>query len=276
MSSARGNRGLGLALPVRMVKIAGSTMSVTMPLSSRRVSCQQCPLRTLSSFRPFTAEELAFVSTFKVGELMVETGSLILSEGSHSAQLFTVLSGWAFRYKTLEDGRRQILNYMLPGDLLGLQGSVMGEMQHSIEALSPVVLCVFQRDKLPELFRNHPGLGFDITWLASREERMLDENLLSLGRRSAFERAAYLLAFVYQRAAAVGVVGRKPLMIPISQQHVADTLGLSIVHTNKTLKRLAQKKLIRWHDRACEVLDEPGLMAAAGWDGFGEGTRPLI
>ena len=216
------------------------------------------------------------MSGFKVGELVVDSGSLILSEGSHSAQLFTVLSGWAFRYKTMEDGRRQILNYMLPGDLLGLQGSVMGEMQHSVEAMSPVVLCVFQRDKLPDLFRNHPDLGYDVTWLASREERMLDENLLSLGRRSALERAAYLIAFLHQRATAIGMVGRKPLMIPITQQHVADTLGLSIVHTNKTLRRLAQKKLLRWHDRACEVLDEGGLMAAAGWEGIGEGTRPLI
>ena len=120
-------------------------------------------------------------ANFKRGELVAEAGSLILSEGTHSAQLFTLLSGWAFRYKTLPDGRRQILNYVLPGDLIGLQGSVIGEMQHSVEALSPVVLCVFQRTGLPDLYRNHPGLAFDITWLAAREERMLDENLLSVG-----------------------------------------------------------------------------------------------
>ena len=125
---------------------------------------------------------------------------MILAEGAHSAQLFTILSGWAFRFKTLEDGRRQILNYCLPGDLVGLQGSVIGVMDHSVEALTPAVLCVFQRDQLGELFRNHPGLGFDVTWLASREERMLDENLLSVGRRTALERAAYLVAFLYQRA----------------------------------------------------------------------------
>ena len=247
-----------------------------MPTSLRRVPCQQCPLRALPRFRAFTPEELQFISGFKRGELVVEPGALILAEGAHSAQLFTLLSGWAFRYKTLEDGRRQILNYVLPGDLVGLQGSVMGEMEHSVEALSPVVLCVFQRDNLPELFRNHPGLGFDITWLASREERMLDENLLSLGRRSALERAAYLIAFIHQRARAVGMAGHARLMIPLTQQHVADTLGLSIVHTNKTLKRLAKLGLLRWHDRACEVLDPDGLMDLAGWEGLAEGPRPLI
>ena len=169
-----------------------------------------CVLRGNPSFRPFEPDELKFVSTFKRGELVADAGSMILSEGSHSAQLFTLLSGWAFRYKTLEDGRRQILNYLLPGDLMGLQGSVIGEMQHSVESLSPVVLCVFQRDALSTLFKNQPGLAFDITWLASREERMLDENLLSVGRRSAMERAAYLIAFIYQRAARVGLAeGRR-------------------------------------------------------------------
>jgi CRP-like cAMP-binding protein len=230
----------------------------------------------MTHFRAFTPEELRFVSGFKRGELVAETGSAILSEGAHSAQMFTLLSGWAFRYKMLEDGRRQILNYLLPGDLVGLQGSVLGQMEHSVEALTPTVLCVFQRDKLDDLFTQHPGLGFDITWLASREERMLDENLLSLGRRSALERAAYLLAFLHLRAMSVGLAERKKLLVPITQQHVADTLGLSLVHTNKTLKKLAEKKLIRWLDRACEVIDAEGLHEVAGWEGISERGRPLI
>jgi CRP-like cAMP-binding protein len=230
----------------------------------------------MAHFRPFTPEELRFVSNFKRGELVAETGSTILAEGAHSAQLFTLLSGWAFRFKTLEDGRRQILNYVLPGDLVGLQGSISGAMEHSVEALTPTVLCVFQRDKLMSLFSHHPGLGFDVAWLASREERMLDENLLSIGRRSAVERAAYLLAFLYTRAMSVGLSERKKLLVPISQQHVADTLGLSLVHTNKTLRKLSQMNLIRWLDRACEVRDAKGLMEVAGWDGEAEPRRPLI
>lgn len=249
---------------------------VVLPVSTRRVPCEQCPLRPLPQFRDFTAEQLRFVSSFKRGELVAEPGTMILSEGAHSAQLFTVLSGWAFRFKTLEDGRRQILNYCLPGDLIGLQGSIMGVMDHSVEALSSTVLCVFQRDQLDDLFTNHPGLAFDVTWLASREERMLDENLLSVGRRSALERAAYLVAFLYYRAKAVGLARTRGTMLPISQQHVADTLGLSIVHTNKTLKKLSAEKLIRWHDRACEVIDPEGLKQVASWAGPLERQRPLI
>jgi CRP-like cAMP-binding protein len=230
----------------------------------------------MPSFRAFESQELRFVSSFKTGELVAETGTTLLAEGNNSVHLYTLLSGWAFRYKTLPDGRRQILNYMLPGDLVGLQGSIIGEMQHSVEALSPLVLCVFQRNRLTELFSNHPGLAFDITWLAAQEERMLDDHLLSLGRRNAVERAAYLIAFLYQRAASVGLSGANALYLPITQMHVADTLGLSIVHTNKTLRKLADRKLIRWLDRSCEVLEIEGLMQAAEWEGPLERKRPLI
>ena len=253
---------------------------VSMPKSGNAnvamTKCSACPLRKLKNFREFTAEELDFVSSFKRGELNVDKGATILVEGAHSAHIYTVLRGWSFRYKMLEDGRRQIVNYALPGDLVGLQGSLMGEMQHSVEALSPVTLCVFERDRLWSLFENHASLGYDVTWIAAGQERILDENLLSVGRRSALERAAYLIAFLHQRAKLLGVSGGGRLSIPITQQHVADTLGLSIVHTNKTLRKLAARNMIRWLERSCEVLDLDGLLEISGWESLTEENRPFI
>jgi CRP-like cAMP-binding protein len=250
-------------------------MAMTKATHEAKTPCKQCPLRGLQVFREFTTDELDFVSRFKTGELAVDAGSTILVEGSHSAHLFTVLAGWGFRYKTLEDGRRQILNYVMPGDLIGLQGTIMGEMQHSIEALSPVTLCVFERDKLMTLYNRHASLAFDLTWIAAREERILDEHLLSIGRRSALERAAYLLAYLHQRASALKLFNGRNFL-PITQQHIADTLGLSIVHTNKTLKKLAARGLIRWQERGCDILDGKALAALAEWEGLGESRRPFI
>lgn len=242
----------------------------------RQVSCENCPLRALPAFRSFDNSELAFVSAFKRGELAADKGATLLAEGSNSAHLFTVLAGWGFRYKLLEDGRRQILNYVLPGDMIGLQGSLMGEMQHSVEALSPMLLCMFERDRLMKLYSDHPGLAYDITWIAAREERMLDENLLSIGRRSALERAAYLVAFLASRAEKVGLNGTGKVEIPITQQHLADTLGLSLVHTNKTIRKLIDRKLVQWRDGGCKVFDIEGLMSLADWRGLDEGVRPLL
>jgi CRP/FNR family transcriptional regulator, anaerobic regulatory protein len=243
---------------------------------AERVNCEACPLRKIKAFRDFSAEELAFVSIFKTGELSVDTGATVLVEGSHSAHLYSVLSGIAYRYKILEDGRRQILNYLLPGDLVGLQGSLMGEMQHSVEALTPLTLCVFERNRITELYTRHPDLGYDLTWIASREERMLDEHLLSIGRRTALERAAYLLAFLHRRVRDTTVNGQASAIFPFKQQHVADTLGLSIVHTNKTLRKLADRGLIKWQEGGCEILNSAALAAIAGWAEPKETRRPFI
>ena len=145
---------------------------------SKQTRCQVCPLKKWPVFRAVPPEELTFIEHFKSGEFVADAGATILAEGTTGAHLFTVLSGWGFRYKALEDGRRQILNFVLPGDFLGLQGTMLTEMQHSVEALTPMVLCVFPKDKLWNLYSNHPRLAFDLTWLASRSERLLDENLL--------------------------------------------------------------------------------------------------
>ncbi len=241
-----------------------------------RTDCEQCPLREMKSFREFTPGELQFVARFKRGELNADAGSTIVVEGSASAHLYTVLNGWGFRYKILEDGRRQILNYVVPGDMIGLQGAVMKEMQHSVEALTPMTLCVFERERLYSLFENHAGLAFDITWIASREESILDEHLLSVGRRTALERAAYLLAFLYERGRPHRQLNNTGRTIPVTQIHVADTLGLSIVHTNKTLRKLAARNLIRWLDRGCEILDPEGLAELANWQFAEIENRPFI
>src|SRR5579864_6285246 len=89
--------------------------------------CERCPLRKRESLREFTPEELEFVSKFKIDELRVDPGASFLREGTRSEHLYTVLNGWAFRYKMLDDGRRQILNYALPADMVGLQGTMMRE-----------------------------------------------------------------------------------------------------------------------------------------------------
>lgn len=216
------------------------------------------------------------MSRFKKGELSVDKGGTILAEGTQNPHLYTVLKGWGFRYKMLPDGRRQIVNYVMPGDLVGLQGSLMGQMEHSVEALSPMVLCVFERGHLMELYKKHPDLAFDLTWIASREECMLDENLLSVGRRTAVERIAYLIAFITARAQAVGLFNGSPPLIPITQQYVADTLGLSLVHTNKTIAKLAVQNLLRWRDGGCEVLDFERLKTIAQWEDNTEKKRPYI
>lgn len=242
----------------------------------RRYDCKQCPLRGLEIFREFSEEELEFVSDFKSGEFVAEAGTSFLSQGANSAHVYTVLSGWGFRYKDLEDGRRQILNYAFPGELLGLQGAVLLEMEHSVQALTDMLLCVFERKQLWELFTKHPSLAYDLTWLAAREEQLLEDNLMTVGRRTAKERMAYFLIQIFERAKRVGMTQKNSFDLPLTQQHVADTLGLSLVHTNKTLRHLYQAKLISWKKRRLYILDMDGLAEVASWNGMTKQKRPFI
>ena len=123
-----------------------------MPEHSAQIPCRACPLRALPVFSRGAVDEVDFMQKFKMGELHARSGGAIYLEGATSPHLFTLLSGWAFRYKTLRDGRRQILNYVLPGDFIGLQTTLTSAMDHGVEALTDVRLCSFSRRRLPELF----------------------------------------------------------------------------------------------------------------------------
>lgn len=239
--------------------------------------CQRCPLRKRHTFRPFTAKELEFVEWFKIGELAVDAGATILAEGQNSPHLYTVLDGWAFKFKLLPDGRRQILNFVMPGDFIGMQGPVFKEMQHSVEAIGRVTLCVFPRERLWKLYETHPELSHDLVWLATRGERMADEHLLTNGRRSAPERIAFLALHLYHRCHALGMIdARKRAIVPINQRHVADALGISLVHTNKTLRRMTREGLLVWNEHYLHIKELGSLVELAGYDEIDHAPRPII
>src|SRR5215831_235369 len=235
------------------------------PMEGSIVPCRECPLRSLRTFAPVSDRELAFIQTFKQQELDVRAGGAIIPEAGRSGQLYTVLFGMAFRYQTLSDGRRQILNFLFPGDLVGLQEQVTVESPHGVEALTETKLCVFPMERLWDLYRSFPQLGYDITWLTAHEEYVVDGNLLTVGRRSASERIAMLLIHIVKRAEAIGwnVDGTVPL--PMTQQHIADALGLSLVHTNKTLRRLEKLGLHKLENNRLRLLKPTVLKRMADY-----------
>lgn len=196
-------------------------------------------MRASDAFHPLNPGELDFIQDFRVATERVPAGSPLIREQSDAGRLYTLYDGWAFRYKSLSDGRRQILNFLLPGDFFGLQQRFTQGATYGVETLTDVALCVFGSTRLWELYRTHPRLGYDLTWLCAREEQMLDENLLTTGRRSAMERVAVLLIHLFKRLQRVGRVDAdNGFVFPLTQQHVADALGLSLVHTHRTLRRL--------------------------------------
>lgn len=244
----------------------------------RDVLCSECQLRQNPLFLEQTVQEHTLVQSLKRRELRLEAGATLIHEGQTDAPLYTLHSGWAFRFKTLSDGRRQILSFLLGGDFIGVQQKMGDASAHGVVTLTESVFCVFQRDSLWELHRQSPTMGFNITWLTAHEESLVDDTLLSVGRRSAEERIAMLLILLFKRAAALQADGgASGVVFPLTQQHIADGLGLSLVHTNKTLRKLERRGLHQLEEGRLYMRDVKALSRLA--DLYGDGRppqRPLV
>ncbi len=243
----------------------------------QQTPCQRCPLQECVGLRPLEPRQLSYMEEFKAGEVFCPRGSLILEQGTATKSLYTVLDGVLIRFRTLEDGRRQIVNFMFPGDLVGLQGAFDEDSTHSVEALLDARLCVFTRSKFRELISQHPALGYDMTWLAAKEETALEEHIVALGQRNAKERVTYLAVWLLERALATGMAGkRNTLELPITQAQVADMLGLSLVHTNRTLMALGREELVIWKPGAVTIPDMEAAADFAHFDFEPGRPRPFI
>ncbi|MEX3016147.1 Crp/Fnr family transcriptional regulator [Gymnodinialimonas hymeniacidonis] len=238
--------------------------------------CANCPLRKREAYDTLNNEDIAFMRRFKVGELKVDPGTTLLMEGSNSPQLFTVLKGMGLRYKLLPNGRRQVVNFALPGGFLGLQAGVMGEMKHSVEATTPMVLCVFDRAELWNLFKTEPERAFDLTWLSAMDEHFLGEALASVGQMSAIERMCWGLLRFYTRCDDLGLTDGDHCPFPFRQQDLADALGLSLVHTNKTLMKLRDKQILSLEDGMLGLHDREKMEELAMIEIDRPARRPLI
>lgn len=238
--------------------------------------CALCPLRRLDAFEPMSPEEVEFMRTFKSGELNVAPGATIFEQGSESPYLFTLLKGYAIRFTVLPDGRRQVINFVLQGDLLGLQAEMLGEMQHAVQAVTQTTLCVFSRSRIWDLFTNVPARAYDLTWLAAREESLLGDRLVSVGQMSGEEKVAHALARLFHRCRALGLVEGDRMRLPYRQRDLADALGLSLVHTNKILRRLRERGIAVWREGTLQVLDLEALEAESWLEPERRSYRPLI
>ena len=240
-------------------------------------ACLECPLQDCPGLRPLDGAQLAYMQSVKQAEVSCERGDMVLKEGDETDYLFTVLDGVAIRYLELEDGRRQIINFMFPGDLIGLQGAFDEPLSHSVEAVLPLRLCRFRRSDFVHLIKEHPRLGFDITWLAAKEENALEGHIVSLGQRSARERVVYLAAWLLDRALATGIArdGNR-LSMAITQSQIADMLGLSLVHTNRTIKSLDRDGLVEWSSREICVPDMDKAAEFASFERSEKGRRPFV
>ena len=224
------------------------------------VPCETCPLRLQSAFLPKSPREIASTQKLKSGQRKVSAGAELIYAGQTDAELYTLFSGWAFRHQTLPDGRRQILNFFLPGDLIGFQASLIAAAEHSVEALTDIEVCVFPRRKVWRVFREMPELAFQLAWLGAREEGLVDSSLTSVGQLSARERMAALIISLYRRAQHLELAEGDAFEFPLRREHLSDALGLSLVHAIKTWSALRRAGLFEQRGQRLRIIN-PRLTA---------------
>lgn len=240
------------------------------------VACRTCLLRQRPCFHRMSQDEVDFMERFKTDEITLAPGGIAQMQGQKSKRLLTVLEGMGLRTLTLEDGRRQVINFVLPGDLVGLQAMLSGEAHASVEATTPMRFCVFDRHRVWDLYRNHPERAFALTWAAAQEEHFLGEALATLGQRTATEAVAWALSLLDRRLTDLGLRSGASVPLPYRQQDLADALGLSLVHTNKRLAVLRGIGLAEWRGGRLTVPDPDALAALAKAPEAASRLRPIL
>ncbi|AWN52154.1 Crp/Fnr family transcriptional regulator [Methylobacterium sp. 17Sr1-1] len=189
----------------------------------------------------------------------VEPRCDIIAEGETPRHVNLILSGWACRYKQFEDGRRQIVSFLLPGDLCDLNVFLLRDMDHSIGALSPVTLAQISPEQLRQMLDGNLRLTQALWWETLVTAANYRERIVTVGRRTALERVAHLVCELFHRLSVVGLVGDRGYEMPITQTEMADALGISSVHVNRTLKELRTAELMTWKGGRITILNLPAL-----------------
>jgi CRP-like cAMP-binding protein len=231
----------------------------------REHACTRTPdivLRRYAALAQLSADDVALLHDLKNGQAHVAAGQEIEREGMDCAAPRLIAAGWACRFRMLSDGRRMILAFLLPGDSVSMRPrantalvSAAALTDCRVIDASPIWKAIHASDQA------YPGLAAAQNAMIVQDESYLLDHIVRLGRQTARERVCHLLLEFHNRLQAVGLVRGREFSMPLTQETLADAVGLSIVHMNRTLQRLRRERMIECR-RGCVALLEPERMAA--------------
>jgi CRP-like cAMP-binding protein len=204
--------------------------------------------RKLGAFVALSEAELSVLEGLHKRRRTFVAGRDLVHQGQSDQAAYILISGWACSYKLLEDGQRQIVDFQIPGDFLGLRSVVLHLSDHSVEPVTDIEVTEVHVSDLMKTFSDTPRLATAVLWAASRDEAMVVEHLINIGRREADVRVAHFLLELGARLTLVGLGSKTSYACPLTQYLLADALGLSSVHVNRVLRTLREAGMVTFRD----------------------------
>ena len=222
--------------------------------------------RKLGTYVDLSEPELKVLESLHGRRKTYGAGRDMVHQGQSRQQAYVLAEGWACSYRLLADGGRQIIDFQIPGDFLGLRSVLFRTAGQSVEPVTMMQASPFGASDLTEIFARNPRLGTAVLWAASRDDSMVVEHLVGIGRRNAVERTAHLLLELGARLTLVGLGTKAGYDCPLSQYLLADALGLSAVHVNRVLRDLRENQLATFRNGRVDLMDFNGLVTLADFD----------
>ena len=223
-------------------------------------------VRKLSNFIKLSPDELTCLFEIQAKPEKIEAHTDIVHEGQTGHCAYILQSGWAYCYKLLPDGGRQVITFSLPGDFMGLRSVLLRTSDHSFASLSDLTISAIAVPRMIRVFSEFPRLAAALLWAVSRDEAVMVEHLVGVGRRSAIERVAHFFLELGQRLELVGMASDTKFECPLNQYLLADALGLTAIHINRVLRQLREQNLITLKAHHVVIDDVNGLKKLAGFD----------
>jgi CRP-like cAMP-binding protein len=217
----------------------------------------------LSRIMELSAADLRILELSIQSEQLVKKRKDLVVVGNEYRNLCFVRDGYAIRYKLLRNGKRQILNVILPGDVIGFPVSFFDRSIYSVVAVSDLIYNICPLESFAWLCYEQPQFGLALSWLAAYEAAIYAEHIVDLGRRTPIERLAHFLLEIHSRLLAVGRAQKTSFDLPFSQEVMADVLGLSVPHLNRVMQQLRAERLITSHSRLVELTNMASLQTLA-------------
>lgn len=228
-------------------------------------SCDGCRTRAVSLCAALPEIGGAVVPPFRISQRWFPAGHDIVEQGETSREFCLIVGGWAVQYELLEDGSRQILDFLLPGSIAGFQPDGEGLSPHFVQALTDVQACRFSKEGFLDAAQSNPALALRLAAIAGQSHYRSLRRLTLIGRRTAKERVAVLLFELYRRARRWSLAPREDeIVLPLTQEHIGDALGLTNVHVNRMLRELREEGVLVLKRGMLRLLDPGRLVEIAG------------